>query len=66
MSRTYKKFTNRKFRDDDYDDDYGDNKPGSKGRNDWRAIRKKITHTELSEDDEYLDASDYSIRRPRR
>lgn len=66
MSRTYKKFSNRKYKDDDYDDEYGDNRQGLKGRNDWRSIRKKITNTDINEDEEYLDARDFSIRRPRR
>ena len=66
MSRTYKKFNNRRYKDDDYDDEFVDGRQGSKGRNDWRTIRKKIAHSELSEDEEYLDARDYSIRRPRR
>lgn len=65
MSKTFKKYNNRKFKNEDYDEDYINIKSSQKGRDDWKTQRKKIVHTNFNEDDDYLEDHD-NFRFPRR
>ncbi len=61
MSKSYKR-NNRRFKDDDYEDNYSSKLP-EKGRNDWKIHRKRIvTGSDYEDEDDYYDQYKFKKR----